>query len=93
MRSIKHIAKQERMIEIDIGLIEGYDSKEETYQLHLLKTSRKVVCSIPEYMKGTITVGVEVGLRYTSAEIAAYIGSYAVVVNPVTKPVIVSLFV
>jgi hypothetical protein len=92
MRGIRHIVKKDTQITIDIGLIEGYDSTAKTFSLHLFKTSRKAVCPIPAYMIGTITVGGSTVDRFTQSDIEGYIGAYAVVVNPTTTPIILSVF-
>jgi len=89
---LSHIAKKDTNIALDIGLIEDYDSANKTYALHLLKTSRKAVCKIPEYMKGTITVGGSTVDRFTQSDIEGFIGEYAVVLNPATSPVIIAVF-
>ncbi len=86
------LVKNDSQITIDIGLIEGYDSTDKTFSIHLLKTSRKAVCAIPAYMNGTITIGGSTVDRFTQSEIEGFIGEYAVVLNPATSPIILSVF-
>lgn len=92
MRGLKHLVKSDSQTIIDIGLIEEYNSTDKTFSLHLLKTSCKAVCSIPAYMKGTITVGGSTVDRFTQSEIEGFIGEYAVVLNPTTSPIVLSVF-
>ena len=92
MRGIKHLVKNDPQTTIDIGLIEKYNSASQTFSIHLFKTSCKAVCSIPAYMKGTITVGGSTVDRFTQSEIEGFIGEYAVVLNPATSPIIISVF-
>lgn len=92
MRSVKHLVGNDLQTIIDIGIIEQYNSANKTFSIHLLKTSLKVSCPIPVFMQGTIEVGTYIVDRFTYSEIASFVGEYAVVLNPTTSPIILSVF-